>query len=460
MRFSVFFLFAFSLVFSSSGFAATCDGPYIDVVARDAACESWAAGPCRNVAAICGDGSSSAAQGYDQGAVNYRWFWSLRPGDSCPEGTSLNVETGKCEKGYDCKSGDMIDTSWAGAPVSEICLEEGGPGKGCVWSLSEHIFIPLEGTSGSTWGSFVSTGGKCTLADSPSFSMYQRKPIAHSWEKDNRFSISNTDEIPQNSVCSDNGDGTSTCQTVEQTVTTETLGAGDYVRGTANETTRTYFDGNTRETTNTKTTTDDGHGNVSTQTTNTVVFTSGGYSSSSVSSGGGSSSSSSEGGVTDTSTQTETETVDSSGHKVTNYESTGGDSGGVDGTGSGAGGSGGSGSGGGDCTGTDCGDEEEPSLFNGSGPDGLYEPTTKTYASVISAFQSRLQSAAFYQSVAEFFTVSIAGSCPVWVIPGVMGMPSIPVDMQCSSTMESIWPYISAIMIATAGFIGFRWAFL
>ena len=91
----------------------------------------------------------------------------------------------------------------------------------------------------------------------------------------------------------------------------------------------------------------------------------------------------------------------------------------------------------------------------------LYTPGSLTYFGVLSSFQTRVSNAPAISSAQNFFTVDISGtSCPIWHIPSVMGMPSIPIDAQCSNIMNQIWPFVAAVIIATVGFVGFRWAFL
>ncbi len=100
-----------------------------------------------------------------------------------------------------------------------------------------------------------------------------------------------------------------------------------------------------------------------------------------------------------------------------------------------------------------------PPLTGITAPD-LYTPTTLTFDSVLANFRSRVESTAVYTAVSNFFATDVQGQCPSWEIPAVMDMPAIPITAQCSTTMENIWPFVSAIIIATAGFVAFRWAFL
>jgi hypothetical protein len=142
----------------------------------------------------------------------------------------------------------------------------------------------------------------------------------------------------------------------------------------------------------------------------------------------------------------------------------GGDTGGGD---TGGGDTGGGDTGGGDTGGGDgeSGGECDPaSEFCDPfvAPDGteLYTPTDKTFESVISDFQSRIQAAPFYSAATGFFDVNITATCPIWTLPGVMGLPSITIDQQCSPMLNNALAIVSAIIIATAGFVAFRWAFL
>ena len=100
-----------------------------------------------------------------------------------------------------------------------------------------------------------------------------------------------------------------------------------------------------------------------------------------------------------------------------------------------------------------------PPLTGTAAPD-LYTPTSLTFDSVLANFRARAENTAVYTAVSNFFLTDVQGQCPQWEIPSVMDMPAIPITAQCSSMMENIWPFISAVIIATAGFVAFRWAFL
>lgn len=119
---------------------------------------------------------------------------------------------------------------------------------------------------------------------------------------------------------------------------------------------------------------------------------------------------------------------------------------------------------GGGTGGTGGGTACDPATQNCSGiapPSDFYQPNARTYQQVLQEFQQRMQSAPFVAAAANFFTLTLGNpTCPVWTLPETGLTPAIPIDMQCSSAMETVWPIVSGVLIATAGFIGFRWAFL
>lgn len=117
-----------------------------------------------------------------------------------------------------------------------------------------------------------------------------------------------------------------------------------------------------------------------------------------------------------------------------------------------------SGNAGGTCTGEDCGVGTDFD-YEGAGADDWYEPTDKTFGTVIQNFGNEMAASPIGQAADGFFDVSIGGSCPVWSanIP-VFG--DITFDAQCSAAMQSIFPIVSAVLLLLAGFVAFRWALL
>ena len=62
----------------------------------------------------------------------------------------------------------------------------------------------------------------------------------------------------------------------------------------------------------------------------------------------------------------------------------------------------------------------------------------------------------------SLFTVSSTGSCPIYSLPGFMGVSDgIAIDAQCSSVMTNIlYPLISAMLLTVASMVSFRISFL
>jgi hypothetical protein len=102
----------------------------------------------------------------------------------------------------------------------------------------------------------------------------------------------------------------------------------------------------------------------------------------------------------------------------------------------------------------------EGKSFGGTAGGSQYEPTEKTYGGVLMAFKDRVTASPIASAGSIFFTITLSGSCPIWVLPQTALTPAIPIDMQCSDMMNDIWPLISAVVIAAASFMAFRWAFL
>ena len=109
-----------------------------------------------------------------------------------------------------------------------------------------------------------------------------------------------------------------------------------------------------------------------------------------------------------------------------------------------------------------CASEEtiEDPTYTGAVPGDLYTPTTETYTTVLNRFKDTVTNSAVITAVDGYFTVTTGGTCPNWTLPSVWFLPAIPIDAQCSSAMEQVWPFIAAILIAVASWFSFRIAFL
>jgi hypothetical protein len=91
----------------------------------------------------------------------------------------------------------------------------------------------------------------------------------------------------------------------------------------------------------------------------------------------------------------------------------------------------------------------------------LYDgSTTPGYSDSLTSFKNRVSASALGSSASGLFTVTLSGSCPSWVIPATDWTPSLTIDQICSPAMTDIWPFIAAILLATATFFAYRIAFL
>lgn len=109
----------------------------------------------------------------------------------------------------------------------------------------------------------------------------------------------------------------------------------------------------------------------------------------------------------------------------------------------------------GQCKGLEC-----PATFAGTGASDQYAATGRSYQDIVNSFKTRVSSSNIASAATGVFAVSLTGgSCPVWStdVP-IFGV--ITIDQQCSSVMQSIWPLIYGVILATATFYAIRVAFL
>lgn len=88
-----------------------------------------------------------------------------------------------------------------------------------------------------------------------------------------------------------------------------------------------------------------------------------------------------------------------------------------------------------------------------------YEPTEKTFETVLGEFRSRVSQAPFATAVGTFLTLHAGGSCPVWSAD-VPIFGTVVFDQWCGAAMGSVWPIVSAVILAVCSFFAFRIAFL
>ena len=105
-------------------------------------------------------------------------------------------------------------------------------------------------------------------------------------------------------------------------------------------------------------------------------------------------------------------------------------------------------------------DNEDYTYQSPPGKDDLYQKSDKTFQTVLDGFVTSAQQAPMFHAVSGFFDVNLSGTCPVWTIPETPFTPALIIDHQCSQTMNQLWPFVAAILLAVAGWFAFRWAVL
>lgn len=83
---------------------------------------------------------------------------------------------------------------------------------------------------------------------------------------------------------------------------------------------------------------------------------------------------------------------------------------------------------------------------------------TRNFGTIMKAKAEEIQKIPLFTSVKNFFNVSFGGTCPqysvsVWVF-------EIQVDQFCSAQMNSLWPYIKAVVLLACSFLAVRIALL
>lgn len=94
----------------------------------------------------------------------------------------------------------------------------------------------------------------------------------------------------------------------------------------------------------------------------------------------------------------------------------------------------------------------------GQGADGLwYEPTDKTYQSILQTGMTGIQNTPIMSFGKDLFNVTLpTGSCPTWTVPAVMGMSSFDIAPLCSDAMDMAWPIVAGALKILAVFLAFR----
>lgn len=125
----------------------------------------------------------------------------------------------------------------------------------------------------------------------------------------------------------------------------------------------------------------------------------------------------------------------------------------------GSGGSGG-GSGSGNGSGTGDGDDKPDNPVQQKGD--LYAKKEKTFAQVLTSFNTTVKASPFIAAASNYFTVSVgSGACPSWkaTVP-YLNMVVDTGQYFCTSLMSSVFGVIAAGLMLAASYVAFRWAFL
>ncbi len=105
--------------------------------------------------------------------------------------------------------------------------------------------------------------------------------------------------------------------------------------------------------------------------------------------------------------------------------------------------------------------ECEPTANTNCGSNDFYDANNwdeKNFGTVLTAFQDRVLSSQVGTATANFFTITTSGTCEVWSV--TTSAFTVTFDQHCSQIMQSIFPFVSAVIIALASFVAFRWSFL
>jgi len=107
------------------------------------------------------------------------------------------------------------------------------------------------------------------------------------------------------------------------------------------------------------------------------------------------------------------------------------------------------------------GEGDGEGTFGGNGGEGLYEPSDLTYEGVLQGFVDGVQNTDVISKGKDFFTVDTSGgTCPNFnaTIPYINF--ELNFNQLCEPPMTDIWPLVKIILLATAGFVAFNWAWL
>lgn len=108
-------------------------------------------------------------------------------------------------------------------------------------------------------------------------------------------------------------------------------------------------------------------------------------------------------------------------------------------------------------------EEQDTSTPANFGDGKLYEANDydqKNYGTVLVAAVEEMKASPIYEAVGGFFDITLSGSCPTYSTSVPYLNTTITIDQFCSQTMNSIWPFVKAIILLVFSFLAFRVAVL
>jgi len=107
------------------------------------------------------------------------------------------------------------------------------------------------------------------------------------------------------------------------------------------------------------------------------------------------------------------------------------------------------------------GEGDGEGTFGGNGGEGLYEPTELTYGDVLQGFVDGVQNTDIVSKGKDFFSVDTSGgSCMNFNVAIPYINFEFGFNQLCEPPMTDIWPLVKTILLAIAGFVAFKWAWL
>ncbi|NMM39669.1 collagen-like protein [Pseudoalteromonas arctica] len=108
-------------------------------------------------------------------------------------------------------------------------------------------------------------------------------------------------------------------------------------------------------------------------------------------------------------------------------------------------------------------DGDKPSIDYDTKPEGYtkileFDWENENFGTVLEEHNDAMSTLPLFSAIDNFFTTSFGGSCPVWqeTVTVLDASFTVTIDQFCSSAVQSILPYIRAILMLVAGFFAWR----